>query len=228
LSSSIIAGNEHAVQVLKDNLTRQGARVYQSSHVDIHSSGHAPKEELKKVLQLVKPKFLVPVHGYFFMRAANRENAVDVGLPRENVFLMDNGEVAELGEKSFKVTSETVDAFMVLVDGLGVGDVGEVVLRDRRILSEEGMLVIIMTLDKEKGHLLKNPDIISRGFIYLKENQEILDQVRARLRNIVNQIPKQQQVEAEYIKSIIRDQIGQFLYQKTKRRPMILPVVIEV
>ncbi|MEK7115206.1 MAG: hypothetical protein AAB847_02515, partial [Patescibacteria group bacterium] len=160
--------------------------------------------------------------------AANRENAVDTGIPRENVFLMDNGEVAELGEKTFETTGKTVDAFMVMVDGLGVGDVGEVVLRDRIILSAEGMIVIIATLDKEKGHLLKNPDIISRGFIYLKENQEILDQIRARLRNIINQIPKQQQIEAEYLKSVIRDQIGQFLYQKTKRRPMILPVVIEV
>ena len=228
LSSSIIAGNEHAVQVLKDNLTRQGARVYQSMHMDIHSSGHAPKEELKKVIQLVKPKHIVPVHGYYFMRAANRENAVDVGLPRENVFLMDNGQVAEATASDFKITDKTVDAFMVMVDGLGVGDVGEVVLRDRRILADEGMVVIINTLDKEKGTLLKNPDIISRGFIYLKENQEILDQIRARLRNIINQMPKHQQIEAEYLKSLIRDQIGQFLYHKTQRRPMILPVVIEV
>jgi ribonuclease J len=228
LSSSIIAGNEHAVQVLKDNLTRQGARVYQSMHVDIHSSGHAPKEELKKVLQLVKPKFLVPVHGYYFMRAANRENAVDVGLPRENVFLMDNGQVAELTDKNFKISNKTVDAFYVMVDGLGVGDVGEVVLRDRRILSEEGMIVIIATLDKEKGHLLKNPDIISRGFIYLKENQEMLNQVRGKIKTIIGQIPKEQQIEAEYLKSLFRDQIGQLIYRKTQRRPMVLPVVIEV
>lgn len=228
LSSSIIAGNEHAVQVLKDNLTRQGARVYQSTHVDIHSSGHAPKEELKKVISLVKPKHLVPVHGYYFMRAANRENAVDVGMERNDVFLMDNGQVAELNKTGFKITNKTIDAFMVMVDGLGVGDVGEVVLRDRRILAEEGMIVIISTLDKEKGHLLKNPDIISRGFIYLKENQEMLENIRSRIRSLLSQIPKEQQIDAEYFKSIIRDQIGQFLYHKTKRRPMILPVVIEI
>jgi ribonuclease J len=197
-------------------------------HVDIHSSGHAPKEELKKVLQLIKPNYFVPVHGFYFMRAANRENAVDVGIPQKNVFLLDNGEVAELTKNSFTMTDKTVDAFMVLVDGLGVGDVGEVVLRDRRILAEEGMIVIIASVDKEKGHLLKNPDIISRGFIYLKENQEILDQIRGKIKNIFNQITQQQQVDSEYLKSLIRDQVGQFLYQKTKRRPMILPVVIEV
>lgn len=228
LSSSIIAGNERAVQVLKDNLTRQGARVIQSMHIDIHSSGHAPKEELKKTLNLIKPRFFVPVHGYYFMRAANRENAVDTGVPRENIFLMDNGQVAEITPDTFRISQNMVDAYMVLVDGLGVGDVGEVVLRDRRILAEEGMLVVITTLDKEKGTLLKNPDIISRGFIYLKENQEMLNQVRDKIKHMISQIPKHQQLDADYLKSMIRDQIGSYLYVKTKRRPMILPVVIEV
>ena len=228
LSSSIIPGNEHAVQVLKDNLTRQGARVCQSTHIDIHSSGHAPKEELKKVVQLIKPRYLIPVHGYFFMRAANRENAIEAGLARENIFLMDNGQVAELTPDSLRITDKTVDAFYVMVDGLGVGDVGEVVLRDRRILAQEGMVVMVLTLDRERGRLLKNPDIISRGFIYLKENQEMLDQIRAKLRHLLDQIPRHQSLDADYLKSLIRDQVGQFLYSKTKRRPMVLPVVIEV
>ncbi len=228
LSSSIIAGNERAVQILKDNLTRQGAKVYQSTHVDIHSSGHAPKEELKKAIQLIRPKFVVPVHGYYFMRAANRENAVSVGIPRENILLMDNGQVAELTESGARITNEQVDAYMVMVDGLGVGDVGEIVLRDRRILSEEGMMVMIITLDRQKGHILKKPDIISRGFIYLKDNQEIVEEVRRRLKSIIERIPHHQTLEPEYIKSMIREQIGAFLYTKTKRRPMILPVIIEV
>ncbi len=228
LSSSVIAGNERAVQILKDNLTRQGAKVYQSTHVDIHSSGHAPKEELKKAVELIRPKYVVPVHGYYFMRAANRENAVEAGVLEKNVLLMDNGMVAEMTKDGAKITDEQIDAYMVLVDGLGVGDVGEVVLRDRLILSDEGMMVLIITLDREKGKLLKKPDIISRGFIYLKDNQEIVEEVRRKLKSIIERIPTPQELDPEYVKSMIRDQIGSFLYAKTKRRPMILPVVIEV
>ncbi len=228
LSSSVIAGNERAVQILKDNLTRQGAKVYQSTHVDIHSSGHAPKEELKKAVELIRPKYVIPVHGYYFMRAANRENAVEAGVPEKNVLLMDNGMVAELTKDGARITDEQVEAYMVLVDGLGVGDVNEVVLRDRLILSDEGMIVLIVTLDREKGKLLKKPDIISRGFTYLKDNQEIVEEVRRKLKSIIERIPTPQELDPEYVKSMIRDQIGSFLYAKTKRRPMILPVVIEV
>ena len=227
LSSSIIPGNERGVQILKDNLTRQGAKVFQSRDIDIHSSGHAPQEELRDVIRLVKPKFLIPTHGYYFMRSANRENAVESGVKRENVILLDNGDIAEISKTDIKVQIQQVEANQVLVDGLGVGDVGEVVLRDRRVLSQEGMIVIIATLSKHSGRLLKNPDIISRGFIYLKENREMLDEVRRRLRRIVDRT-KNQHSDADYIKSLIRDQIGEFLYRKTKRRPMVLPVVIEV
>ncbi len=227
-SSSIVPGNERGVQVLKDDFTRQGARVYQSKYIDIHSSGHAPKEELKEVMRIVKPKFLIPVHGYYFMRSANKENAEAAGIPAENVLLMDNGQVAEATKTTFKITSRTVDAYYVMVDGLGVGDVEKVVLRDRMVLAQEGMLVIIATLDKATGRVLKNPDIISRGFIYLKENQEMLNEIRSRIRGIFTRIPQHQEVEPDYLKTLIRDQIGQFLYNKTHRRPMILPVVIEI
>lgn len=228
LSSSIVPGNERAVQMLKDNLTRQGARVFQSSHVDIHASGHGPKEDMKLMIQAMKPRFFIPVHGYYFKRAANKDNAIETGMLPENVLLMDNGQVAEFTPETARITEEQVDAYMVMVDGLGVGDVGEVVLRDRRILSEEGMMVMIITLDRQKGHLLKKPDIISRGFIYLKDNQEIIEEVRRRLKHIIEQIPLHQTLDPDYVKSLIRDQIGAFLYAKTKRRPMILPVIIEV
>jgi ribonuclease J len=228
LSSSVIPGNERSVQSVKDNLARQGAIVFHSSLVDIHSSGHAPKDDLKLVMKLINPKYLVPVHGYYFMRAANGITAREAGIPKENVFLMDNGEVAELTKDGFKVTKETVPAFYVMVDGLGVGDVEEVVLRDRRALAAEGMLVIILTVDRDHGKLLKNPDIISRGFIYLKDNQEILDEIRKRIRGLMSRIPNFKEVEPDYVKTLIRDQVGQYLYAKTKRRPMILPVVIEI
>ena len=228
LSSSIVPGNEGAVQILKDNLTRLGARVVQSSHIDIHASGHGPKEDMKLMMQAMKPTYFIPVHGYYFMRAANRENAVDIGIPHENVLMMDNGMVAELTKGTAVITKEQVEAYMVMVDGLGVGDVGEVVLRDRLILSDEGMMVMIVTLDRKTGKLLKKPDIISRGFIYLKDNQELVEEVRRKVKNIIEKMPQTQTLDPEYAKSLIRDQIGAFLYQRTKRRPMILPVVIEV
>lgn len=228
LSSSIIPGNERSVQSVKDNLARQGAIVYHSALVDIHSSGHAPKEDLKLVMKLLKPKFLVPVHGYYFMRASNGLSAREVGIPKENVILMDNGQVAELTKDNFTVSKETVPAFYVMVDGLGVGDVEEVVLRDRRALAQEGMIVVIITVDRDKGRLLKNPDIISRGFIYLKESQELLDEIRKRIRSLMQRLPAYREIEPDYLKTLIRDQIGQYLYGKTKRRPMILPVVIEI
>ena len=228
LSSSVIPGNERSVQVVKDNLARQGAMVYHSALIDIHSSGHAPKEDLKLVMKLIKPKFLVPVHGYYFMRAANARSAQEVGIPKENILLMDNGQVAELTEDSFTITKETVPAFYVMVDGLGVGDVEEVVLRDRRALAQEGMVVIVLTVDRDKGKVLKSPDIISRGFIYLKDHGSLLDEVRKKIRDLMERLPSYQPIEPDYVKTIIRDQVGQFLYNKTRRRPMILPVIIEI
>lgn len=228
LSASVIPGNERSVQYLKDNLARQGAIVHQSTLVDLHASGHALKEDIQLITKLIHPRFFVPIHGYYFMRAANSIAAQEIGVPKENTFLMDNGQVAELTKSTFKVTKETVPAFYVMVDGLGVGDVEEVVLRDRRALAEEGMLVIIMTLDRDKGKLLKNPDIISRGFIYLKENQEMLEEIRKRIRTLLARLPNREKPEPDYLKTLIRDQIGQFLFNKTRRRPMILPVIIEI
>jgi ribonuclease J len=228
LSSSVIPGNERSVQTVKDNLARQGAIVYHSALVDIHSSGHAPKDDIALVIKLLKPKFLMPIHGYYFMRAANGITARESGVAKDNVRLMDNGQVAELTKDAFKITKEEVPAYYVMVDGLGVGDVEEVVLRDRRALAAEGMLVIILTVDRDKGRLLKNPDIISRGFIYLKDNQEILDEIRKRIRGLMTRIPNFREVEPDYVKTLLRDQVGQYLYTKTKRRPMILPVVIEI
>jgi len=229
LSSSIVPGNERSVQILKDDISRQGALVYHYKMIDIHSSGHAPQEELKIVMKLIQPRFFLPIHGYYFMRWRNAQNAQEaLGLKPSETILIDNGQVVLFTKESAKVTEETVPAFYVMVDGLGVGDVGEVVLRDRRVLSQEGMVVIIATLDRHTGQFLKNPDIISRGFIYLRENKEFVEELRKRIRGIISRIPRRQQLESDYIKSLIRDQIDQFLYNKTKRRPMVLPVVIEV
>lgn len=229
LSSSIVPGNERNVQILKDNLARRGPNIYHFKMLDIHSSGHAPQEELKTVMKLVKPRFFLPIHGFYFMRMRNAKHAQEVlGLRPEETIITDNGQIVEFNKNSVKITNQEVPAYYVLVDGLGVGDVGEVVLRDRKTLAQEGMVVIISTLKKESGKLLKNPDIISRGFIYLRENQELVEEIRSRVKGITLRIPKLQPIDADYLKSLIRDQIGQFLYNKTKRRPMILPVVIEV
>jgi ribonuclease J len=228
LSSSVIPGNESSVQVVKDNLARQGAIIFTSNLVDIHASGHAPKEDLQLAMSLIKPKFLMPVHGYYYQRNVNAQNAIEAGIPRENIRMMDNGQVAELTKDDFKITDETVPAFYVMVDGLGVGDVEEVVLRDRRALAQEGMIVIISTIDRDKGTLIKNPDIISRGFIYLKENQELVDEIRKRVKGLTQRIPNYKEIDPDYLKTLIRDQVGQFVYNKTRRRPMILPVIIEI
>ncbi len=227
-SSSVIPGNERQVQVLKDNLSRQGAKVFHSKIVDLHASGHATGDELKEVIKLVKPNYYIPIHGQYFMRALNAELAQDVGVPKENALLLDNGEVVEIYKDRAKRTEETVPAYYVMVDGLGVGDVGEIVMRDRRVLAQEGMVVVIATLDRKTGRFLKNPDIISRGFIYLRENKELVEDLRKKIRSIVSRIPRYQSIEPDYLKSLMRDQIGQFLYNKTKRRPMILPVVVQV
>lgn len=228
-SSSVVPGNERSVQMLQDNIARQVDQVFNSRLLDIHASGHGPAEDIKLVIKLVKPKFVVPVHAYYFMRTATYKHAQSVGIPKENCIMIDNGQICELTKDTFKVTDKKVDSSYVMVDGLGVGDVGEIVLRDRRLLAEEGMVVIIVTMDKHGGRILKNPDIISRGFIYLKENQELLEEIRRKIRGIVGRIPYgHRDVDSEYIKSLLRDQIGQLLYNKTQRRPMVLPVVIEV
>ncbi len=227
-SSSVIPGNERSVQALKDNIARQGATIFHSNIVDIHSSGHAPKEDLKLVMEILKPKFLIPIHGHYYMRMTNAKSGQEVGIPKSNVFLMDNGQVAELRPNSITITKETVPASYVMVDGIGVGDVKEVVLRDRLALAQEGMVVVIATLDRRRNRLLKNPDIISRGFIYLKEHKELLEAIRKRIRGLIGRLPSRQQPEADYLKTLIKDQVGQFIYNKTKRRPMVLPVIIEI
>ncbi len=227
-SSSVIPGNERHVQTLTDNIARQGAIVHNSQMIDIHSSGHAPQEDLKIVMKLIHPKFLMPIHAYYYMRYVSGRLGVEVGIPEKNIRLLDNGSVGLLTKDEFKISDEILPTHYIMVDGLGVGDVEEVVIRDRKMLSEEGMIVIIATLNRKTGRLIKNPDIISRGFIYLREHQGLIKELREKVRNIVGRIPRQQQPDADYIKALFRDQVGQFVYNKTHRRPMILPVIIEV
>lgn len=231
LSSSVIPGNERSVQQIKDNFIRQGAIVLTNDDLDIHASGHCPGPDLAIVTKLIQPKFVVPVHGYIFQRAANYQNMKTIGIGKERVVIAENGQVLRFTPESVQITKQHVDASYVMVDGLGVGDVEAVVLRDRKLLAQEGMIVIIATVSKQTGKLVKNPDIISRGFIYLKDHGTLIDEVRTKIRSLVNQVSHtkaKQEAESDFIKALIRDQIGLFLYNKTLRRPMILPVIIEI
>ena len=195
----------------------------------MHSSGHGPAEDLKKVISIIKPKFFIPIHGWYFMRAANVRLAQGEGVKEKNcVLIPNNGQVVSMKKTSVDITKKTVPANYVMVDGLGVGDVEHVVMRDRMALADAGMIVIIATLDSRTGRFLKNPDIISRGFIYLKNNKELVEEIRRKAKGIVSKIPRIKSVETDYIKTLIREQVGQYIYNKTKRRPIILPVIIEV
>lgn len=227
-SSSVIPGNERSVQNLKDNFARQGAIVHTNSDLDIHSSGHSPGPDLALVAKLCKPKFIIPIHAHFYKRAANVQNMKPIGIPKERVVLADNGQVVKFEKERVSITGKTVDSHYVLVDGLGVGDVEAVVLRDRKLLAQEGMLVIIATISRKQNRLIKNPDIISRGFIYLKQHGKLIEELRSKLRSIIGQTKHAKAPEPEYIKSLIRDQLGLLIYKKTQRRPMILPVIIEI
>ncbi len=226
-SSSVVPGNERSVQALQDNVARQVDELYNSKLLDIHASGHCTSEDIKLVMKLVNPKFVVPVHAYYFMRKLVVKLAEKVGIPPERVVVMENGDVAKIQHDKFIISEDKVNTSYVMVDGLGVGDVEEVVLRDRRVLSEEGMIVIIATIDRMTGRSLKNPDIISRGFIYLKENKELLEEIRKKLRGVIMKIPNQE-ADADFIKTLMRESISSLIFSKTKRRPMVLPVIIEV
>jgi len=229
LSSSVIPGNERTVQVLKDNILRQGAKVFHYKMMDIHAGGHAQKEELKKMIKIMKPKFFLPIHGQYSMLVSHAELAKEMGLSERNIVLAENGQIINLNQKRVFVEKKEVLANYVMVDGLGVGDIGKVVLRDRHLLARDGMFVIVAIIDRQTGKVRGSPDIISRGFVYLRESKELLAQTRKKVIGIVNGATLSGgAVNWSYVKNEIRNKIGQFLYNKTKRRPMILPVLIEV
>jgi len=228
-SSSVIPGNEKDVQFLKDQLYRNGAKVLNYQMLDVHAGGHGNKEDLRRMLQLMKPKFFFPIHGQYSMMVNHGMMAQEEGVVRENIILADNGSITHIEKDKWWFDREKAPADYVFVDGLGVGDIGNVVLRDRQILAEDGMFVVIALVQHTtQGHrLMASPDIISRGFIYLKENKEMLMYVRKKIRQIVEN-QRMYEPNFAYLKDQLRNQIGLFLFQKTQRRPMILPVVIEV
>lgn len=228
-SSSVIPGNERTVQIMKDEILRQGAKVFHYKMMDIHAGGHAKKEELRKLIRMIKPKFFMPVHGQYSMMVEHGELAKEEGIDEKNIILAENGQIIKINEEGFFIEKETVPANYIMVDGLGVGDVGEIVLRDRKILAKDGIFVIIVVVDRQLGRVKNSPDIISRGFVYLRESKDLLKETRKRAVAIVNKaIGSGRAVNWAYVKDELRNKIGQFLFEKTQRRPMVLPVVIEV
>ncbi len=229
LSSSVIPGNERTVQILKDSILRQGAKVFHYKMMDIHAGGHAQKEELKEMIKIMRPKFFLPIHGQYSMLVAHSEIAKEVGIPEKNIIVAENGQIINLNQKMISIEKTMVPSNYVMVDGLGIGDVGEVVLRDRQILAKDGMFVIVVVVDKQTGKVRGSPDIISRGFVYLRESKGLLRDTRKKVIEIVHRATGSGgAVNWSYIKDEIRNKIGQFFFNKTQRRPMILPVVIEV
>ena len=228
-SSSVIPGNERNVQFLKDQLYRNGAKVLNYKMLDIHAGGHGNKEDLRRMLRIMKPKFFFPIHGQYSMMINHGTMSQEEGVLPENIIIADNGSITHVEKDRWWFDREKAESDYVFVDGLGVGDIGNVVLRDRQVLAEDGMFVVIAIVEHfQHGHKLRSsPDIISRGFIYLKENKELLMQVRKQVKQIVES-QRLYEPNFAYMKDMIRNQVGLFLFQKTQRRPMILPVVIEV
>ncbi len=228
-SSSVVPGNERTVQRLKDQFYRREANVYHYEMMDIHAGGHAHQEELKKMIEIMKPRFFFPGYGQFSMLVSHAKLAKEKGISKKNIILAENGNIVEIDKSKFLIKKKKVPSNYVMVDGLGVGDVGNIVLRDRKNLAQDGMFVIVVLIDQQTGKVRGSPDIISRGFVYLKESKDLLKQTRKKIIKIVNKSAgKGGAVNWAYIKNNLRDRIGNFLYSKTKRRPMVLPVVIEV
>jgi ribonuclease J len=228
-SSSVIPGNERSVQYLKDMLYRAGVKVYHYQMMDLHAGGHAKQDDLNKILDLLKPKFLIPHHGQYSMMVTLGELGKARGVAEENVIIADNGQVVHLAPENWWFDKKNVQTNYIMVDGLGVGDVGEVVLRDRQNLAKDGMFVIIVVVDKQTGAVRGSPDIISRGFVYLRESKELLKQVRKHTIEIVNKSTGSGgAINWIYIRDNVKNAIGDFLFMKTERRPMVLPVIIEV
>lgn len=232
LSSSPIPGNERSVSGVMDNLYRAGARVIYQKLMDVHTSGHAKQEDLKLMLALIRPRYLVPIHGERHRLMLHCQIAQDMGIvDEEHCLVSDDGQVIEFANGRGQVTNKRVPASYVLVDGLGIGDVGNIVLRDRKAMAQDGIFVIIVTVDHETGEIVTSPDIISRGFIYMRENEQLVHKARAEIKKIfARHTPDRSGPKADWslVKQKLRDEIGEFLFAETERRPMVIPVVIEV
>lgn len=224
LSSTPIPGNEKTVSKVVNELCKKGAEVIRE---DTHVSGHAAQEELKLIHTLIRPKYFIPVHGEYRHLQKHTELAMELGMKRNNIVIASIGEIIELGSDQIKIAGN-VPSGQVLVDGLGVGDVGNIVLRDRKHLSQDGLLIVVMTLEKESGIVVAGPDIISRGFVYVREAENLMEEAKLVVRKALDRCEDKHIIEWSQIKTIVKDDLREFVWQKTKRSPMILPIIMEV
>ena len=228
-SSSVIPGNERTIQRLKDNIYRQADHVIHGDLMDVHVSGHGTRQDLAEMIAQVKPDYYIPVYAnHFFLKEA-KNLAVSNGFKESNIIVPDNGTIIELdANKQLKTLAEKAPSDYVFVDGLGVSDTQHIVLRDRQVLAEDGMVVVIATVHSQTGKLVQNPDIISRGFVFLKDNKQLIEDIRHKVITLVVESDPKNWADTNQIRNDIRDKIGQFIFTKTQKRPMVLPVVIEV
>ena len=227
ISATPIPGNEKSVSRVINQLMKIGAEVVYSALADVHVSGHACQEEQKLIMALTKPKYFIPVHGEYRHLMAHRDTAIEMGIPKENIFLSVNGKILELNEDKAEFNG-TIQSGRVMVDGLGVGDVGNVVLRDRQHLSQDGLIVIVMTMDTQTGEIVSGPDVISRGFVYVKESENLMEEVKNFIREEIYQMEQNHVKDWSTIKTTLKDDVRDYIFNKTKRNPMILPIIMEV
>ena len=227
ISATPIPGNEKYVSKVIDDLMQIGAEVVYSALEDVHVSGHACQEEQKLILTLTKPKYFIPVHGDYRHLVAHSETAKSVGIPKENIFMLHNGLVLEMNKESAEY-ADTVPSGRILVDGLGIGDVGNVVLRDRQHLSQDGLIVVVLTLDGASGEVVAGPDVITRGFIYVKDSENVMEDIKNEVRQEVRECEYRGITDWTTIKNIVRDNLKDYIFDKTKRNPMIIPIIMEI
>ena len=227
LSASPIPGNETSVGRTIDKLMRRGAKVVHGREQNVHVSGHGSQEELKMMLSILRPKFFIPMHGEYRMQRTHAELAEGMGVKKENIFVGDNGQIFEFTSKSGRM-GDKVQAGKVYVDGLGVGDVGNIVIRDRQQLSQDGMVIVTMVMEKGSGHIIAGPDIVSRGFIYMRDSEALIREMSKRANAVIDRCADNNIKEWNVIKTQVRDTLSRYIYEKTRRRPMILPIIQEV
>lgn len=226
-SSSPIPGNEKSVGRVIDELEKLGAEIIYNQLADVHVSGHACQEELKIMQLLTKPEYFMPVHGEYRFLKQHGELAVSTGLKKENVFIMENGRILEMDENGARLSTQ-VPSGMILVDGLGVGDVGNIVIRDRQLLSENGMIIVVVTLDRRTSKVISGPDIVTRGFVYVRENESLMDEIKEVAQKELDKCDKNDIREWSNIKAALRETLMKYVYNKTKRQPMILPILMDI
>ena len=227
ISANPIPGNENSVSRVIDDLMKIGAEVVYNALEDIHVSGHACQEEQKLMISLVRPKYFIPVHGEYRQLIAHGETAKKVGVESDNIFIMTNGRILELNEYDAKLTG-TVPVGKIMVDGLGVGDVGNIVLRDRQRLSQDGLIIIVLTMDSRSGTVVAGPDVLSRGFVYVRESENLMEDIKQLLRAEIDKFEEKHITDWSTIKAVLREELRDYIYKKTKRDPMILPIIMEI